>query len=82
MIEKPCRCHTSRIGMLRAIDRNVERIFNPDRKGHALGKAEAKKGQIGQVGAELKATNKGAKSQRADISLRRPVDSCLCGVFS
>ena len=31
----------ARIGMLRALNRNVERVFNPDRKRHALGKTKA-----------------------------------------
>jgi hypothetical protein len=43
MIEKPCRCHTSRIGMLRAIDRNVRRQFNPDRKDTHWGKRKLKR---------------------------------------
>jgi hypothetical protein len=28
----------ARIGVLRALNRNVERVFNPDRKDHHLGK--------------------------------------------
>jgi hypothetical protein len=30
----------ARIGVMRALNREVERVFNPDRKGHPLGKAE------------------------------------------
>jgi hypothetical protein len=26
------------IGIMQALNRNVERVFNPDRKGHHLGK--------------------------------------------
>ncbi len=31
----------ARIGVMRALNRNVERVFNPDRKDHHLGPPEA-----------------------------------------
>jgi len=36
----------ARIGMLRALNRHVERAFSPDRKEPALGTAEAGKGSM------------------------------------
>jgi hypothetical protein len=36
----------ARVGMLRAINRNVERVFNPDRKRPKLEKAEAQEGRM------------------------------------
>jgi hypothetical protein len=36
----------ARIGMLRALNRHVERVFNPDRKDHHLGTPEAGKGSM------------------------------------
>jgi hypothetical protein len=36
----------ARIGVMRALNRHVERVFNPDRKRDALGTAEAGKGSI------------------------------------
>ena len=35
-----------RFGIMRALNRHVERVFNPDRKGHALGTAEAGAGSM------------------------------------
>jgi hypothetical protein len=31
----------ARIGVMRALSRHVERVFNPDRKDHSLGAPEA-----------------------------------------
>jgi hypothetical protein len=33
----------ARVGMLRALNRNVERVFNPDRKNHHWGKRKLKR---------------------------------------
>ena len=35
----------ARIGVMRALNRHVERVFNPERKETALGEAEAQEGQ-------------------------------------
>ncbi len=34
-----------RIGVMRALNRKVERVFNPDRKDHHWGKRKLKRGQ-------------------------------------
>jgi hypothetical protein len=39
----------ARIGIMRALNRNVERTFNSSRKGHALGTAKAKEGPMTTV---------------------------------
>ena len=36
----------ARVGMLRALNRHVERVFNSDRKDHALGPEKAKEGPM------------------------------------
>jgi hypothetical protein len=35
----------ARVGMLRALNRHVERVFNPDRKDHHWGKRKPKRDQ-------------------------------------
>jgi len=35
----------ARIGVMRALNRHVERVFNPDRKDHHLGKRKLKRDQ-------------------------------------
>ncbi len=39
----------ARIGMLRALNRNVERVFNPSRKDTHCGKAQVKEGSMTTV---------------------------------
>ena len=36
----------ARIGMMRALNRHVERVFNPSRKDHPLGPPEARAGSM------------------------------------
>jgi len=43
----------ARIGMLRAINRHVERVFNPDRKDPHLGTAEAGAGSMMISGSRI-----------------------------
>jgi DnaJ-like protein len=61
----------ARIGVLRAIHRNEPRVFNPDRKRNALGKAEAEAGRTAMMGRRM--SNK-MKDHYAVLGIARDAD--------
>jgi len=55
----------ARIGVMRALNRHVERVFNPDRKDHHCGQAEAEE----RPGLKMPAPPGGAAGARSEAAV-------------